>query len=141
MTAEKLFRHTPSTAQNKALHDWLASSTNLVSYSDEKKIQHYVLATLFYSTNGDEWYDTTHWLSDNDEYTWYKNADGPFCSNGAVEDLDFYDEPRKSGNNLAGSILAEMTLLSNSLSKFGDTSFWEQVSVTWPHFLLFFAIS
>ena len=33
-------------------------------------IQRYVLATLYYSTNGDEWIDTSNWLSSDTECVW-----------------------------------------------------------------------
>ena len=63
---------TPSTPQNDALI-WLANNTNLDSYSDARKIQRYVLATLYYSTNGAQWLDNTDWLTDLDECTWYNS--------------------------------------------------------------------
>jgi hypothetical protein len=47
-----------STPQYSALI-WLANNTNLDNYSNKQKIQHYALATFFYSTNGDKWNNKT----------------------------------------------------------------------------------
>jgi hypothetical protein len=103
---------TPSTAQNEALN-WLAGNANLDSYADEKKIQRYVLATLFYSLNGNSWTNNNGWLTDSDECDWYNQADdGPFCTvDGGVRELDFFQ------NNLDGTIPPEVGLLSDSLGK------------------------
>lgn len=107
---------TPSTPQNDALR-WLAGNTYLDTYSDEKKIQRYALATFYYSTDGDNWTDKDGWLTDIDECVWYNEADdGPFCSSsGGVRELDFFH------NNIAGTIPKEIGLLSNSLGKHIDT--------------------
>lgn len=106
---------TPSTAQNEALN-WLASNGNLESYSDEIKIQRHVLATLYYSTNGDSWTNNTGWLSDSDECGWYNGAaGGELCSSqGLVVGLDL------SKNNLTGNIPAEVGLLSSSLGEYTE---------------------
>jgi hypothetical protein len=108
---------TPSTPQNDALI-WLANNTNLDSYSEEKKIQRYVLAVLYYSTNGDRWFDNSGWLSNGDECNWYTLAESSFCINGSVVELDFYDGDTSRGNNLVGTIPNELALLSHSLGKF-----------------------
>lgn len=109
---------TPSTPQNDALR-WLAGNTHLDTYSDEKKIQRYALATFYYSTDGDNWTDKDGWLTDIDECVWYNEADdGQFCSSsGGVRELDFFH------NNIAGTIPKEIGLLSNSLGKHIKT-FW-----------------
>ena len=99
---------TPLTPQNSAAI-WLSINANLDTYSDAKKIQRYVLATLFYSTNGILWNDNTDWLTDFDECDWY-NRDS-FCENGTVAYLSLYS------NNLVGTIPNELALLSNSLGK------------------------
>lgn len=102
---------TPSTPQNDALN-WLANNTNLANYNDEKKVQRYVLATLYYSTNGDSWWRNTSWLTDKDECVWYNDAQGPFCSSdGAVVELTLFE------NNLVGTIPEEVALLSDSLGE------------------------
>jgi hypothetical protein len=102
---------TPSTPQNDALY-WLADNANLDSYSNVKKIQRFVLATLYYSTRGYLWQNNTGWLSDADECTnWFNTAPGSFCSSGAVSDLEI------DNNTLDGRIPAEVALLSNSMRR------------------------
>ncbi len=100
----------PSTPQNNALK-WLAGNANLDSYSDERKIQRYALATLYYSTNGDSWKNKNGWLGDGDECGWWNHAENQFCVDGAVVELDLFQ------NNLVGTIPAELALLSTSLGK------------------------
>jgi hypothetical protein len=97
-----------STPQNNALN-WLANNTNLDTYPAAKKIQRYALATLFFSTNGTSWNEKDEWMSNSNECLWYNNGLS-VCTNGSVETLDQW------GNNLVGTILNELTLLSN-LSK------------------------
>ena len=100
-----------SSPQSMALA-WLETNANLDSYTDQQKIQRYVLATLYYSTGGDSWHDITGWLSDDNECNWYNQADeGERCINGALVGLDLSD------NNLQGTIPREMSMLSNSLGK------------------------
>jgi hypothetical protein len=105
---------TPSTPQNHAAI-WLANNTNLDTYSDAKKIQRYVLATLFFSTNGDGWDNNTGWLTDEDECSWYNKANEAFCVNGSILELDMIDVDK--GNNLVGTIPNELALLSTSVAK------------------------
>jgi hypothetical protein len=109
---------TPYTPQNKALN-WLRDTSNLDSFLDEKKIQRYILATLYYSTNGDGWTRNDGWLSDDDECTWYIKAKEPICSSaGAASRLVFQDSLTEIGNNLVGSLPAEIAFLSSSLGEF-----------------------
>lgn len=105
---------TASTPQNEAMI-WLAGNVNLESYTNEKKIQRYALATFYYSTNGPDWDIEADWLSDLDECLWYTDDIGAFCSDGSVSRLDFYQS--RSGNNLNGSIPVEIAFLS-SLGKY-----------------------
>ncbi len=99
---------TPDTPQNKAFN-WLVENTNIDTYLDEKKIQRYSLATLYYSTNGDSWTVNTGWLGNGDECGWSNNH--LRCTNGSIMELTL------SSNNLVGSVPAEIGLLSNSLGK------------------------
>ncbi len=99
---------TPSSPQNMALN-WLASNVDLDSYSNARKIQRYVLATLFYSTNGTSWDKKDEWMSNSNECLWY-NGGSSVCTRGSVETLSL------SYNNLVGTIPNELGLLSN-LSK------------------------
>ncbi|KAL3942648.1 MAG: hypothetical protein SGBAC_003196 [Bacillariaceae sp.] len=99
----------PSSPQFKALL-WLQS--NLVdSYDSQQKIQRFVLAVLFYSTNGEGWINKGSWLTDADECEWnLSNSFRPPCNE---EGLYVYLE--LNSNGLSGSIPSELALLSNSL--------------------------
>jgi hypothetical protein len=99
---------TPSTPQNDALL-WLANNTDLEYYSNERKVQRYSLATLYYSTTGLMWKDKDGWLSDVDECSgWHNGApEDDRCSNEALREF------RLSLNKLNGTIPQELSLLSS----------------------------
>lgn len=97
----------PSTPQNQAL-TWLAGNANLDSYSDEKKVQRYILATLYFSTNGDNWNRNDGWLGDTDECSWANRAYWELCKNGTVTELRLFD------NMLLGTIPDEVAMLSHT---------------------------
>jgi hypothetical protein len=44
---------------------------SLDTYSDAQKVQRYVMATLFFSTNGPNWIMSDGWLSNDGECTWF----------------------------------------------------------------------
>lgn len=88
--------------------DWLANNANYDDYSQDQKVQRFALATLFFTTSGDGWRNSSLWLSDKDECFWYSgSAESPCDESGSyiLLDLDL--------NNLSGSIPAELALLSN----------------------------
>ena len=99
----------PSTPQGRAFA-WLVGNANLASYTDQQKIQRYVLATLYYSTDGESWFDNTGWLSDDSECNWFNEAfEG--CIDDTLVSLELYV------NNLQGTIPREISMLSDSLGK------------------------
>ena len=104
---------TNSTPQNDAFL-WLANNTNLGTYSSEKKIQWYSLATVYYSTNGNNWINKSGWLSDDDECHWYKN---PYLFDDLCSYTGEVGKLHLGSNNLNGTIPNEIALLSNSLGK------------------------
>ena len=62
------------------------------------------LVALYEATDGDNWTDNTHWLSDRPLSEWYGvTTDG----NGRVTELEFY------GNQLSGAIPSELGNLTN----------------------------
>jgi len=105
---------TPSSPQNKAM-SWLADNSMLANYTNDKKVQRYALATLYYSTNGEAWENGTGWLSDDDECIgWYQKGltEGTVCtSNGSLMRLNV------ASNNLVGALPEEIALLSDLLGK------------------------
>ena len=106
---------------------WLAGNTNLATMSNRTKVQRYALATLYYSTGGDQWFTNYKWLTDSNECEWYNTKwdegwesdpslirDYEFCSEEDGGDLEMIF---LEGNNLRGQVPLELSLLSNSLGK------------------------
>ena len=98
---------TTGTPQNQAFH-WLANDTFQGYYTDEKLIQRYSLATLYYSTNGQYWTNNSGWLDDGDECDrWLQPVGAINCNeNGTILDLGL------GSNNLNGSIPPEIGLMT-----------------------------
>lgn len=94
----------PGTPQNKALN-WLARNENIDSYSDDRKIQRYALATVYYSTGGGETWDPFGlWLTDERECGSWGNAIS--CEVGSVVSFE-------QNGFMEGTIPNEIALLSN----------------------------
>jgi hypothetical protein len=106
---------TPSTPQNMAFNWLAANNTDLGTYANEKIIQRYALATLYFSTNGESWDTNAFWLDNGEECgKWqdYSDDGTVSCTDaGAVIHLDF------TGNNVNGALPPEIGLLS-SIRKF-----------------------
>lgn len=109
-----------STPQNDALH-WLAQDPSLDSYSDEQKVQRFVLATLFYSTDGPDWVNSDGWISDSNECTWFSYTE--LCDgSGNLLQVDLRE------NSLLGTLPVELSWLE-SLEKLNlkDNSLYGQI--------------
>lgn len=103
--------------QSRAL-DWLASSENLQEYPDWKRIQRYVLATLYFSTNADDWFKNDGWLSEEDECKWYSQAGEAYSFPlEACTENGTYAVITLKKNNMIGTVPSEVAILSDSLSK------------------------
>ena len=103
---------TPGSAQHNAL-SWLANDTFQGYYTEEKLIQRYSLATLFFSTNGRNWYNNSMWLDEGDECDrWWQPTGGILCDtlNGSITSLGL------GSNNLVGTIPPEIGLLKSLVS-------------------------
>jgi hypothetical protein len=74
--------------------------------------QKYVLAVLYFSTNGDRWLNSTGWFTNNNECEWFSTAtSGSYCDNlGRVTSIDL------ASNNLVGTIPSELVLLSENIN-------------------------
>ena len=106
----------PFSPQSEAAR-WLAKNAELASYSDQRKLQRYALATFYFSTNGDEWASRQEWISLNlDECTdwWVKESEENKieCDANDAITLLVVEE-----NQLAGTLPDEIALLSNSLAE------------------------
>jgi hypothetical protein len=107
--------NTQNSAQDLAL-TWLMTNAYLDDYSDDKLIQRYVLATLYYATNGARWKDKWGWLTDADECS----PDGWFQSKGALEESLCNEngnliQLKLMFNRMDGALPEELGLLSGSL--------------------------
>jgi hypothetical protein len=98
----------PSSPQGKALK-WLESSINNGVYTEQRFLQRYVLSTVYYSTNGNDWINNTLWLSDLDECNWVSTAQFVCDDSGRYIELDLQE------NNLVGTLPPELVILSDSL--------------------------
>ena len=89
--------------------EWLVldqANTTFV-YPNERIIQRFALATLYYSTDGENWGDNLRWLSKDDECTWHTLTSIENCdSEGVYKSLDL------SANDLTGVVPNELALLS-----------------------------
>lgn len=103
-----------SSPQSMAL-EWLQQDSMNTAYEDWRLIQRYVLAVLYYSTNGENWVDNTNWLSDENECTWYTSStnNGQICNEANSQ----YLQVVLSRNGLAGTVPEELALLSDFLRK------------------------
>jgi hypothetical protein len=100
-----------STPQYQALQ-WILFDLTQQSLSDDRVLQRWVLAVLFYSTSGSEWFDSDLWLSGLDECDWLTTSGGDICDKGGlITRIDLRD------NNLEGTVPEELALLSDSLGK------------------------
>lgn len=98
------------TSPQYSAYTWLTGNTNLAKYSEDKIIQRYVLATLYFSTDGDRWVNNDSWLSNDDECSWHSPNRRTLCNlRGNVNELDL------AYNDFEGTIPPELALLSNSL--------------------------
>ena len=98
--------HNPGSPQSMAFKE-LCQSPLLSEYSDKDIIQWYALMVFYYSTSGDQWMDSTGWLSNNNVCTW----DFVSCNSDSL--VTRIVAPK---NNIYGPLPPEMYLL-DSLGK------------------------
>jgi hypothetical protein len=100
-----------SSPQFQALQ-WVGSDLGQHTFSNDRIIQRWVLAVLFYSTNGDAWQNADGWLTSLDECSWFTTSGGGICDDqGRITHVELRD------NKLEGTLPRELSLLSNSLGK------------------------
>jgi hypothetical protein len=101
----------PLSPQSKAL-SWLNADANLGSYPDWRKVQRHVLATFYFSTNGDGWIERDDWLTEVHECDWFSSAVDPACDeSGRFARLVLFD------NNVSGILPKDIAILSDSMRK------------------------
>jgi hypothetical protein len=95
-----------NTPQSKAFH-WLVAESSSRSMSETRMIQRYALATLYFATEGDQWFVKSSWLSANDECGWF-STDQEVCNpDGEVINLSL------AYNSLRGELPKEVGLLTS----------------------------
>jgi hypothetical protein len=102
----------PTSPQSRAFEWMTTNPPDEELLSQPMRIaQRWVLSVVFYSTNGEDWVDSTGWLSDANECTWYHTASGGIdCDeNGLMKEINL------RRNNLRGTIPKELILLSDSI--------------------------
>jgi hypothetical protein len=102
-----------TSAQHKAF-TWLSADQKVESYPDNVIIQRYVMATFYYSTNGNRWLVNDGWLDDGDECQWFDKSGARRGLCGHTGDLKSLE---LDFNNLYGTLPPELGLLSNSLER------------------------
>jgi hypothetical protein len=102
-----------TTSPQYASFEWLLSENNSGISSEQRLLQRYVLATLYFSTGGDDWTTAPLWLTNTDECEWFSSEeDDEICdANGNYVEIDL------SGNNLQGTVPLELVLLSDTLGE------------------------
>jgi len=67
-------RNAPSSPQARA-NAWMMQDPQLNTYSEQRQLQRFALATIFFSTSGNDWARSDDWLSyELDECLWYNAA-------------------------------------------------------------------
>ncbi|CAJ1934453.1 unnamed protein product [Cylindrotheca closterium] len=117
----------------RSAFEWLRSVSNVQDLPDNRVLQRYALATIFYSTRGWEWSQASRWLSNEHECSWFStstafdicdpnrqltvlslrenNLDGTVPAE-VFALLPLIEEVQLHGNDLDGSIPSEVSNLS-----------------------------
>jgi hypothetical protein len=102
----------PTSPQFAAMQ-WIRSPNNAGIYNDRIFLQRYALATLYYSTGGDQWKSSELWLTDATECNWVSST---------CDEEGYIMEISLANNNLRGTVPPELDLLSDSLCKYPKTA-------------------
>jgi hypothetical protein len=89
--------------------DDLQSSPSL---SEERILQRWTLAVLFFGLGGEDWVSRGGWLTTANECLWFSTSDESIC-----DELGRLVRLGLEGNNLQGSVPDELGLLSDSLTE------------------------
>lgn len=101
---------TLDTPQYLAL-DWILNEdSGAIKYSQERIIQRYALATIYFSMKGQQWIFNDGWLSEKDECEWYTSnfQAVPICN-----EKGKFSSLQLSFNNLQGTIPPEIGFLKD----------------------------
>ncbi|EEC43555.1 predicted protein [Phaeodactylum tricornutum CCAP 1055/1] len=96
----------PFTPQRRAF-EWLASTSDLDTLSNTRKVQRFSLSVFFFTSNGSLWRNNSGWLTESDECTWYSRSGRTTCDGSGV-----YLHLELGDNDVAGRIATEIGLLT-----------------------------
>jgi hypothetical protein len=80
--------------------DWILESDAIRNISKKQHLQRFVLAVLYYSTDGNKWINSDGWLSDQDECEWFFSISKERACNDSGE----MSELHLTSNNIKGEI-------------------------------------
>lgn len=114
-----------SISDSDALHDWMApqgrafqwlvnEDERMINANDPYLVQRYVLAVLFYATNGENWNnEALHWMSLMHECFWNKKVKGRLVGVTECDEDKNVVRIEIPENNLQGSLPLELGLLKS----------------------------
>lgn len=98
----------PSSDQSRAL-EWIVADQLLTDpiLPKSRILQRFALATLFFSTHGANWTNSTRWLTSSHECDWYHPRTNYVCTESGIMHTLQMD-----GNGLSGTLPPELALMS-----------------------------
>ncbi|CAB9520607.1 LRR receptor-like serine threonine-protein kinase [Seminavis robusta] len=94
---------------------WLLGDPNVKEYNNTDLQSHFAMATLYFSTDGENWNHTDNWLSYNHSVCqWYSSLEGQIPCDDARSDI--LQELVLVDNGLHGSLPEELGLLTNLIT-------------------------
>lgn len=101
-----------------AAYQWLENDPSLDFYDDERIIQRYAMATVYYSLGGPGWLRNNGWVSAQSECAWFSRVDRGVCRRGGrrlQRDSEMFTVRRLVlyYNDLTGTIPPEIGLLTD----------------------------
>lgn len=100
----------PESPQYQAFQWLISDLPNTIETSDERVLQRWTLAVLFYSLRGNDWTRNDGWLTESDVCNWFTSSSEEVCN-----DLGLLSRLELAQNNLQGLLPNELELLSSSL--------------------------
>ena len=105
----------PNSPQSRA-YQWVRNDTLLQEYSNKRLLQRFALATIYYSTGGDDWINRELWLSyAHHECTWWTSIDETQYPEYTAENACWENEEFRYltlwDNGLFGTVPPELGLL------------------------------
>ena len=101
-----------ATPQGKSFTWLIEDNPNLLAYPESQVISRYVLATLYYAMNGENWTVQTGWLTDSPECEWYSSFGTSCTADGVFTGLGLDNNKVKGTFPYDINLLTSLTALS-----------------------------